>query len=72
MSGILSPGTYDGFGLRVEDVGRPEDDIVRNARLDLFILEIFYTSSLSFSKLAVLAFYCQYTLVPLRLPIRLC
>lgn len=52
-----STGSYDGFGLHVEDIPRPNEDIVRDTKLDLFILEVFYVSSLSFSKLSVLAFY---------------
>lgn len=41
----------------MKDVPRPDPDILRNARIDLFVLEMFYIPSLSFSKLAVLAFY---------------
>lgn len=41
----------------MRDVHRPDPDILRNARIDLFVLEMFYISSLSFSKLAILAFY---------------
>lgn len=51
------PGTQDGFGLHMKDVSEPDDEILRNSRIDLFVLEMFYIPSLSFSKLAVLAFY---------------
>lgn len=41
----------------MEDIDRPTEEVLRSARLDLFVLEMFYIPSLSFSKLAVLAFY---------------
>lgn len=41
----------------MKDVDRPDDEILRDARVDLFVLEMFYIPSLSFSKLAILAFY---------------
>lgn len=41
----------------MKDVPRPDPEILRDARIDLFILEMFYIPSLSFSKLAILAFY---------------
>lgn len=47
----------DGFGIPVEDVDRPADEVIRDAKLDLFILEMFYASSLGFSKFAIIALY---------------
>lgn len=41
----------------MEGIDRPAQEVLRSARLDLFVLEMFYIPSLSFSKLAVLAFY---------------
>lgn len=55
---LIFPGwKRDGFGLHVNDIDRPADEVTRAARLNLFIVEIFYATSLSFSKLAILAFY---------------
>ncbi|KAL2291769.1 hypothetical protein FJTKL_11961 [Diaporthe vaccinii] len=57
VAGSMIKWTQDGFGLHMKDVPRPDPEILRDARIDLFILEIFYIPSLSFSKLAILAFY---------------
>lgn len=55
---LIFPGwKRDGFGFHVYDIDRPADEVTRAAKLNLFIVEIFYASSLSFSKLAILAFY---------------
>lgn len=47
----------DGFGVHLADVDKPADEVIHDAKLDLFILEIFYACSLSFSKFALIALY---------------
>lgn len=60
----------NGFGLHLENIDLPEDEVLYKARLMTWLGELFYAFSLAFSKLAILAFYWRmFKTSNLKLPI---
>lgn len=66
----LFSGTWYGLGKFLRDVPRPQEVIVRDSLLHLWILEFTYAYSLGFSKLSILALYWRFfSLFKIRVPI---
>jgi hypothetical protein len=69
---VSSPGLSEGVGVHYQAIDAPYNLILHNFFISLFVEDIFYSLTLAFVKLSVLAFYWRiFQFTSIRLPIKI-